>query len=75
MPAHSEVQQQAAGIAHAVEKGELPKSKLRGASKQMYQGMHGKGELKKFASTKHKGLPHRAESVASSIVDALLDER
>lgn len=79
MPALSTAQQQAAGIAHAVEKGELPKSKLRGASKQMYKGMAGKGELRKFASTEHEGLPkHVAEesitAQAQELVDQLLAE-
>jgi hypothetical protein len=74
----SKAQQAAAGIAHAVEKGELPKSKLRGASKQMYQGMKGTGELHKFASTKHKGLPQKktdeaAEERANQLVDELLE--
>jgi hypothetical protein len=78
MPAVSRSQQMAAGIAHAVEKGELPKSKLRGASKQMYQGMKGTDELRKFAATGHKGLPDKKtdESVierAEQIVDELLD--
>lgn|SRR5574337_295417 len=59
MPAVSKAQQAAAGIAHAVEKGELPKSKLRGASKRMFQSMHGTGELKKFAKTKTGGLPQK----------------
>lgn len=64
MPATSKAQQQAAGIAHAVEKGKLPKSKLRGASKQMYKGMAGTGSLHKFAATKRKGLPkHVSEGV------------
>lgn len=76
----SVAQQQAAGIAHAVEKGELPKSKLRGASAQMYKGMKGKGELHKFAATKHKGLPQHVpefvealEDLAEQIVDSILD--
>lgn len=60
MPAVSKAQQQAAGIAHAAEKGEIPKSKLRGASKQMFQSMSGR-ELKKFAKTKRKGLPKHVE--------------
>lgn len=81
MPAHSIAQQQAAGIAHAVEKGELPKSKLKGASRQMYKGMHGTGELKKFASTPHTDLPKKKEDTeesvthdAQALVDALLDD-
>lgn len=77
MPALSVAQQQAAGIAHAVEKGEKPASELRGASRQMYKSMKGKGELHKFAATKHGGLPqHKEESLAQTaeqIVDTLLD--
>jgi hypothetical protein len=70
----------AAGIAHAVEKGELPKSKLRGASKQMYASMKS-SDLDKFASTKHKGLPQKKEesaqihAAAQEIVDRLLEEK
>ena len=61
MPAVSKAQQQAAGIAHAVEKGEEPESKLRGASKEMFKSMKS-GDLKKFAKTKRKGLPKRVEA-------------
>ena len=51
----SKAQRRAAGIAHAARKGEISKSELRGASKEMAK-MAG-GELKKFAKTKEKGLP------------------
>jgi len=51
----SKAQRKAAGIAHAAQKGEIPKSKLRGASKEMAK--MSKGELHKFAATKEKGLP------------------
>ena len=51
----SKVQRRAAGIAHAARKGDIPRSELRGASKEMAK-MPG-GELKKFAKTKEKGLP------------------
>jgi len=51
----SKAQRRAAGIAHAAKKGDIPKSELRGASKEMAK-MAG-GELKKFAKTKEKGLP------------------
>jgi hypothetical protein len=51
----SKAQRRAAGIAHAVQKGDIPRSELRGASKEMAK-MAG-GELKKFAKTKEKGLP------------------
>jgi len=55
----SKAQRKAAGIAHAAQKGEIPKSKLKGASKEMAKMP--KGELKKFASTKEKGLPNKKE--------------
>ena len=75
MPAVSTAQQQAAGIAHAVEKGELPKSKLKGASKQMFKSMKGKGELHKFASTEHAGLPkHKSEESVQDKAQRLVDE-
>lgn len=51
----SKSQQQAAGIARAAQKGDIPKSKLKGASKEMSKMKS--SELEKFASTKHKGLP------------------
>ena len=53
----SKAQRKAAGIAHAARKGDIPKSELRGASKEMAK-MKG-GELKKFAKTKEKGLPEK----------------
>jgi len=78
MPSLSKAQQAAAGIAHAVEKGERPKSTLKGASKQMYKGMAGKGELKKFASTKTGDLPKHVkegtEAVANLFGRTLLGE-
>ena len=53
----SVAQRRAAGIAHAAQKGEIPKSKLRGASKEMAKMP--KGELHKFAATKEKSLPEK----------------
>lgn len=59
MPARSKAQQKAAGAALSAKRGETPKSKLRGASKEMYESMSEK-ELEEFAETRHKGLPeHR----------------
>ena len=55
----SKAQRRAAGIAHAAQKGEIPRSKLRGASKEMSK--MAKGELHKFAATKEKGLPKHVE--------------
>ncbi len=53
----SVAQRRAAGIAHAAQKGEIPKSELRGASKEMAK--MSKGELHKFAATKEKDLPEK----------------
>jgi hypothetical protein len=55
----SVAQRRAAGIAHAAQKGEIPKKELRGASKEMAKMP--KGELKKFAKTKETGLPKKAD--------------
>ncbi len=56
MPAKSGAQQKAAGAALSAKRGETPKAKLKGASKQMASSMSEK-ELEKMASTKHKGKP------------------
>ena len=55
--AKSEIQQQAAGAALAVKRGEADKSTLRGASLRMYNDMTEK-ELEDFARTKHDTVPH-----------------
>jgi hypothetical protein len=55
----SKAQRAAAGIAYAAKKGEIPKSDLRGASKEMAK--MASGELKKFAKTKEKGLPEKVK--------------
>ena len=59
MPAKSQAQQKAAGAALSAKRGDTPKSKVRGASKQMAESMSEK-ELDKMASTKRKGKPARA---------------
>lgn len=56
MPATSRAQQKAAGAALAAKRGEIKKSELVGASKEMYESMTEK-QLEEFAETKHKGLP------------------
>ncbi len=58
MPATSKAQQKAAGAALAAKRGEQPKSKLKGASRQMEKSMS-ENELEEFASTKRKGLPNK----------------
>ena len=47
MPARSKAQQKAAGAALAAKRGDMKKSALKGASK----------EMEELASTRHKGKP------------------
>jgi hypothetical protein len=61
MPAKSQKQQMAAGAALAAKRGEIKKSSLKGASKQMAKSMS-KKQLKEFASTKRKNLPRKKRS-------------
>ncbi|MFG1344866.1 DUF3008 family protein [Xanthobacter autotrophicus DSM 431] len=56
MPAKSKAQQMAAGAALAAKRGELPKGKLKGASREMFESMTEK-QLEEFASTKRTGKP------------------
>ncbi|MCT8991722.1 DUF3008 family protein [Chelativorans sp. SCAU2101] len=58
MPAKSKVQQKAAGAALAAKRGDMPKSKLKGASKSMEKSMNEK-QLEELAETKRKGLPEK----------------
>nr|WP_176023241.1 DUF3008 family protein [Brucella pseudintermedia] len=61
MPAKSQAQQKAAGAVLAAKHGEMKKSELFGASKQMYESMTEK-ELEEFAETRRKGLPQHKET-------------
>ncbi|MEI2301608.1 DUF3008 family protein [Ensifer sp. MJa1] len=58
MPAKSRAQQRAAGAALAAKRGEVKKSSLKGASRDMEKTMT-EGELEDLAETKHKNLPER----------------
>jgi hypothetical protein len=58
MPAKSKAQQKAAGAALSAKRGEIKKSELKGASKEMADSMTEK-ELEDLASTKRKNLPAR----------------
>ncbi|PWL18052.1 DUF3008 domain-containing protein [Falsochrobactrum shanghaiense] len=60
MPAKSQAQQKAAGAALAAKRGEIKKSELIGASKEMYESMTEK-ELEELAQTSHKGLPEKKD--------------
>jgi Protein of unknwon function (DUF3008) len=59
MPAKSKAQQKAAGAALSAKRGETPKSKLKGPSKQMAESMSEK-QLHDLAKTKRKGKPQHA---------------
>ena len=67
MPAKSAAQQKAAGAALTAKRGKTSPSKLRGASKSMYNSMSERDKLDEFASTKRKGKPqHAAKSRSKS---------
>jgi hypothetical protein len=60
MPAKSAAQQKAAGAALSAKRGDAPKSKLKGASRQMEQSMTEK-QLEEFAHTKRTGKPDHVD--------------
>ena len=60
MPAKSKAQQKAAGAALAAKRGEIDESKLKGASREMYNSMSEK-QLEVFASTPREGLPEHKQ--------------
>ncbi|HEY8616310.1 DUF3008 family protein [Phenylobacterium sp.] len=60
MPAKSAAQQKAAGAALSAKRGDTPKSKLKGASRQMADSMSEK-ELEDLASTKRKDKPEHVK--------------
>lgn len=59
MPAKSQKQQKAAGAALAAKRGDVPKSRLKGASKEMAASMT-EGQLEKLAKTPRRKLPPKA---------------
>lgn len=61
MPARSKKQQMAAGAALSAKRGEMPKTKLRGASREMVDSMSDK-ELRDLAKTPRRKLPRRADA-------------
>jgi hypothetical protein len=65
----SKKQQKAMGIALSAKRGDIPKSELKGASKEMVK--MSEKNLKDFASTKHKGLPEKKTKSKKSEVKKL----
>lgn len=60
MPARSAAQQKAAGAALSAKRGDTPRGKLRGASKQMVDSMSEK-ELESLAHTRRRGKPEHVK--------------
>jgi Protein of unknwon function (DUF3008) len=58
--ATSEQQQKIFGLALSVKRGDVPRSKVSDKVLEIVDGMS-ETEIRKFASTKHKGLPHKKE--------------
>lgn len=65
-PYKSEAQTTAGNIALAVKKGKLPKSKLKGASKQMHKGMTLEELESHSAEAKGKDLPKKKSKKKSN---------
>lgn len=60
MPAKSKAQQKAAGAALSAKRGDMPKSKLKGASREMLESMSEK-QLENFARGSTKGKPEHVD--------------
>ena len=60
MPAKSKAQQKAAGAALSAKRGDTPRSKLKGASKDMVDSMSEK-QLEDFAKGSTKGKPEHVD--------------
>lgn len=59
MPAKSQKQQKAAGAALSAKRGDMQKSKLKGASRSMVETMS-EDKLEEMASVKRDALPEKA---------------
>jgi len=60
MPAKSKAQQKAAGAALSAKRGDTPRPKLKGASKEMAEHMTEK-QLEDFAKGSTKGKPEHVD--------------
>jgi hypothetical protein len=74
MPAKSKSQQKLFGMALALERGKMPKSKASKKVKAISKGMS-EEEIEKYAKTKHKGLKeNRALSFTEFLNEAYVDQ-
>jgi DNA repair exonuclease SbcCD ATPase subunit len=62
MPAASKQQQKLMGIVRAIQKGDMKPSGASKKAQQMAKSMK-PGDVKKYASTKHKGLPKKVKKL------------
>lgn len=65
MPAKSKDQQQAAAMALQAKKGQVSRSQLKGAAKEMFDSMSAK-QLREYASTKTDSKPDKGAGPAES---------
>jgi hypothetical protein len=70
VPSVSKAQQRFMGLVHAYKKGEVPASQVSQAVKDAAKSMK-KKSTKKFASTKHKGLPNKVRSENMNEISAV----
>jgi len=73
MPAKSKAQQKLFGIAHAVQQGKIPASKVSDPAKMIAKDVK-KREVKKFATTPTKGLPDRVKKEMKEAIKELVEE-
>ena len=66
MPATSKKQQKFMGIVRAIQKGEAPAGKFSKAAQKVAKSIK-KSSVKKYAKTKHKGLPSKKEEMKKRI--------
>ena len=63
MPSKSKAQQRFMGLVHAFNKGDVKVSEVSKKVKDVAKGMK-KSDVKKYASTKHKGKPEKVKKEA-----------
>jgi len=74
MPAKSRAQQRYFGLVHAVQKGDVPASKVSKSVKDTAKSMDTK-DVKDFANTDTKGLPEKVKKESKKIkLKEMLDE-
>lgn len=69
--AESEQQQKIFGLALSVKRGQTPRSEVSDRVLKIVDGM-GEKEIRKFAKTKHEGLPHKVEAKEEVIRQELI---